>query len=203
MSEVVEPLRAPRRRRRRRSRRLPRCRMARFGPLDRRAAARDDGLRARPGAEHLPVPLRVPGGGVAARPRGHADPPRTRTASTSSAPGDLVCFPSGPDGAHKVTNRTAEHRPRRDALDEGGDRGRRLPRQRQDRRLVGRRRGQAPLPACAPPSTTGTASSDARTAASRGRPRPSPSSSRVHGRERRRPRSRAATPRRSSRSARR
>ena len=32
----------------------------------------------------------------------------TRTASTSSAEGDLVCFPEGPDGAHKVTNRTEE-----------------------------------------------------------------------------------------------
>ena len=55
-------------------------------------------------------------------------------------------LPARPRGAHKVTNRAAETSPRRDALDEGEDRGRRLSRQRQDRRLVGRRRRSAALP---------------------------------------------------------
>ena len=60
--------------------------------------------------------------------------------------GDVVCFPPGPGGAHKVTNHGARDGARRDALDETEDRRRRLSRQRQGRSLVGRRRGEALFP---------------------------------------------------------
>jgi len=43
---------------------------------------------------------------VADRPRGHADAPRP-DGETVLEPGDVVCFPSGPEGAHKLTNHAA------------------------------------------------------------------------------------------------
>ena len=55
-------------------------------------------------------------------------------------PGDVVCFPDGPEGAHKLTNRSDETARADDPLDHRPPGRRRLPRQRQGRRLAGRRR---------------------------------------------------------------
>ncbi len=59
---------------------------------------------------------------------------------TVLAPGDTVCFPSGPDGRSQGHQPELRPRPRRNALDEGQDRRRGLSGQRQGGRLVGRRR---------------------------------------------------------------
>ena len=106
MSGDRQPLRRAARKRTTTTRPATRCRTSRLGPLARRLGARDERLRARRGPEHLPVPLRVPRGGVAARPRGHADAPRIPRARTCSRPGDVVCFPTGPEGAHKIDEPT-------------------------------------------------------------------------------------------------
>ena len=53
----------------------------------------------------VPVPLRVRRGGVAARARPGARRCARRTAPRRSSPDDLVFFPPGPSGAHKVTQR--------------------------------------------------------------------------------------------------
>ena len=50
-------------------------------------------------------------------------------------PGDVVCFPAGPEGAHKVTNTGQRDLAGADDLDPQRPRRRRLSRQRQDRRL--------------------------------------------------------------------
>ena len=64
-------------------------------------------LRPRPRGERLPVSLRVRQRGVAAR---ASRPSALRRAGEDGEleevlePGDTVCFPPGPGGAHKVTN---------------------------------------------------------------------------------------------------
>ena len=55
---------------------------------------------------------------------------------TELGPGDLACFPNGPDGAHKLTNKGAENGAAGRVLDEGRPEHGRLSRQRQDRRLA-------------------------------------------------------------------
>ena len=47
--------------------------------------------------------------GVAARSRGQADAARSG-GRARLAPGDVVCFPAGPEGAHKITNRARSPR---------------------------------------------------------------------------------------------
>ena len=89
-----QPVRARGRGRRDRPGRVPRA----DGPLrpgDRRGAARRLGVRARPGRERVPVPLRVPRGGVAARARGPADAarPGRRARARAGRPRPL---PGGP-----------------------------------------------------------------------------------------------------------
>ena len=54
---------------------------------------------------------------MAARPRRHADAARSGRRARARA-GDLVCFLAGPDGAHKVTNRSDAVVADPDALDE-------------------------------------------------------------------------------------
>ncbi len=131
---------------------------ARIGPLVGGAALGHDGVRARRGHSICPYHYEYPceewlivleGTPTLRDPEGEHE----------LDPGDVVCFPPGPDGAHKVTNRSRRARPRRDALDEAEARRHRLSRQRQGRRLVRRRRrrGSSRDP---PPSTTGTASSE-------------------------------------------
>ena len=87
-------------------------------------------------AEHLPVPLRVRRGGVAARARGRpvAAHPGGRG---RSAPATSSASRPGPEGAHKVTNR-ARRRRRGSLMFSSARPGRRLrlSGQRQDRRLV-------------------------------------------------------------------
>ena len=58
-------------------------------------------------------------------------------------PWDLVCFPTGPDGAHPVRNETTEPVARPDVLDGQGARGDGVPGQRQDRGLD-RQQGRRP-----------------------------------------------------------
>lgn len=50
---------------------------------------------------------------------------------------DLVCFPTGPDGAHSVRNETDESRTRPAVLDGQGAGCHGVPRQRQDRIWTG------------------------------------------------------------------
>ena len=55
------------------------------------------------------------------------------------APGDVVCFPEGPGGRTQADEHSRRASARAVALDEKQTGGRRLPRQRQDRRLAWRR----------------------------------------------------------------
>ena len=66
-----------------------------------------DGLRAPARPEQLPLPLRVRLRGVAPRVSGRPTL-RHPGGEDELEPGDLVGFPEGPAGAHKVTNPTDE-----------------------------------------------------------------------------------------------
>ena len=79
----------------------------RFGPQIGAIGARRHGLRAAGGSEHLPVPLRVRLRGVGDRPQWPADLRHPEGEDALDA-GDVVCFPEGPSGAHKLTNRAPE-----------------------------------------------------------------------------------------------
>ena len=71
---------------------------------------------------------------------------RTPEGERELAPGDTVCFPEGPAGAHLVSNAKRQRRPRPDPVDQGSPCRGRVPRQRQGRDLDGRR-GQRVVPA--------------------------------------------------------
>ena len=58
------------------------------------------------------------------------------------AAGDVVCFPEGPQGAHRVANHGQQPAPHRAVLDQGAAGGGGVPRQRQGGAVQRRRAGQ-------------------------------------------------------------
>ena len=109
--------------------------MDRFGPKIGAAQTRRLGLRAPARAEHLPLPLRVSGRGVAdAARRDGGDPRRPRARRSSGRSSVVSRSRPGAAGAHKVHEPRRGDRARADALDEARGVGVRLSRQRQGAR---------------------------------------------------------------------